>query len=604
MSQGMRGRQRKNLYRKQGLIIAIIGFTTMMAMSGLNLALGGKEPHEVYFAHTPYELHVYRIQGREPGPTLLIIGGIQGNEPGGLLAADRYVDLTLRKGTLILVPRANFYSILKNQRGPDGDMNRRFVDSVPKNYMDKIVDIIKDLMVEADYLLNLHDGSGFYSPDWEGPRRNPLRYGQSIIADTDVYVNEQRGIELALEQLARRVIERVNPQISNERHHFLFNNHRTLEEDTLHPEQRTSATHYALTQFGIPAFGVETSKDIPDYRVRVQYQTMVINAFFEEVGIVPDHPPMAFDPPQLQYLLISVNQALPVAIQDQGILPVKSGDVLQIKGVVSNYQRGITADIIDLGTENDSHRPVVVQKNTSILVRKDSRIFGRVRVRVEDESGGSPRAQRQTSETPCLKYFILEVNGEKRLMENHGTLDMIMGDHLRILDIVTQGGPPGKIKVNLVGFVGDKKDNKGEDRGFLVRTARDLWPRYALDEEGTRYRIVALQGKTMVGEMVLVLQPPRLSYLVVGQADGPHACLPEGARLQAKPSEEIRILDIKTNVPDNMGVTLQVQGKAVSLEEGADGWVVRLLDDATEENAEILVIREGIPMGRVWLQGL
>ena len=83
--------------------------------------------HEVHLEGTPYELHVYRIEGRETrSPTMLIVGGIQGDEPGGFLAADRYVDLTLKRGTLVIVPRANFYSIIKNQRGPHGDMNRRF----------------------------------------------------------------------------------------------------------------------------------------------------------------------------------------------------------------------------------------------------------------------------------------------------------------------------------------------------------------------------------------------------------------------------------------------------------------------------------------------
>lgn len=51
--------------------------------------LGGVAPltaqvrHEVFLANTDHELHVYRIFGEEPGKTLMIIGGIQGDEPGG-----------------------------------------------------------------------------------------------------------------------------------------------------------------------------------------------------------------------------------------------------------------------------------------------------------------------------------------------------------------------------------------------------------------------------------------------------------------------------------------------------------------------------------------
>ena len=51
---------------------------------------------EIYFKNTPYELNVYRINGRQPGKTMLIIGGIHG-EPGGYLSADHYVEMKLEK---------------------------------------------------------------------------------------------------------------------------------------------------------------------------------------------------------------------------------------------------------------------------------------------------------------------------------------------------------------------------------------------------------------------------------------------------------------------------------------------------------------------------
>ena len=40
---------------------------------------------------------------------MLIIGGIQGDEPGGFLSADSYADIKLDKGNLIVIPRTNFY---------------------------------------------------------------------------------------------------------------------------------------------------------------------------------------------------------------------------------------------------------------------------------------------------------------------------------------------------------------------------------------------------------------------------------------------------------------------------------------------------------------
>ena len=48
-----------------------------------------------------------------------------------------------------------------------------------------IIGVIKELMNESDFFLNLHDGSGFFSPVWESTMRNPMRFGQSIIADAE-----------------------------------------------------------------------------------------------------------------------------------------------------------------------------------------------------------------------------------------------------------------------------------------------------------------------------------------------------------------------------------------------------------------------------------
>ncbi len=577
------------------------GLVALLSFASWGWAEGRK--HEVHLAGTPYELHVYRLEGREVrSPTMLIIGGIQGDEPGGFLAADRYVDLTLRRGTLLLVPRANFLSIIKNHRGPEGDMNRRFRDWAVRSPMDKVVEILKGLMAEADIFLNLHDGSGFYYPRWESPQRNPMRFGQSIIADAAVYRHPAGDRVLELESMARRVIDKVNAQIHEERHHFHFNNHRTLEKDTAHKEQRGSATFYALTQHGIPAFGVETSKDIPEPRIRVQYQTMVINAFLEEMGIVADQPPLALDPPQLQYVLISVNGEIPLAVPDKEAVVVAPGELVEVVGVVANYQRGITADLEGLGSENDIHRPLRVRKDTKVLVRKESQVFGQVKIRVARQ-GRAPRAS-QAEETPRVDYFLLEVNGEKKLVENQGSLRAVKGDVVRVVDVLTQGIPSDALQVNFIGFVHEKAgENKGEDRGVPIRTAKDLIPRYALDQNGSTYRIVALEGQQLLGEMILELEPARFFYLVVGDGNSIPAAYGESTPMLLRPSEELRIMDLRTNVQDNLGVSLELRGAVGVLERTSQEWILKV-GQGPETTGELLVTRDGFPMGRVLVRRL
>jgi len=58
---------------------------------------------------------------------LLIVGGIQGDEPGGFMAASLLsTHYTITKGSVWIVPNFNFYSIIRRSRGPYGDMNRKF----------------------------------------------------------------------------------------------------------------------------------------------------------------------------------------------------------------------------------------------------------------------------------------------------------------------------------------------------------------------------------------------------------------------------------------------------------------------------------------------
>ncbi len=61
--------------------------------------LYGQIKHEIFLPNTDHELNVYRISGDKPGKTLMIIGGIQGDEPGSYLTADLYADIHLKKVT-------------------------------------------------------------------------------------------------------------------------------------------------------------------------------------------------------------------------------------------------------------------------------------------------------------------------------------------------------------------------------------------------------------------------------------------------------------------------------------------------------------------------
>jgi len=139
-------------------MLFVLGFLLLIG----NPVLAGQKSHIVFFEGEDNELHVYRINGTTPGKTLLIIGGIQGDEPGGFLAADFYADFLLEKGNLIVVPRANFPSILRKERQINQDMNRKFLDDNISNYEARVVNVLKELICESDCFINLHEGSGIF----------------------------------------------------------------------------------------------------------------------------------------------------------------------------------------------------------------------------------------------------------------------------------------------------------------------------------------------------------------------------------------------------------------------------------------------------------
>ena len=74
-----------------------------------------------------FSLDFTTIRLGDAARVVLVVGGIQGDEPGGFsaatLLATRY---DIQEGAVWVVPNLNFPSIIKRSRGLHGDMNRKF----------------------------------------------------------------------------------------------------------------------------------------------------------------------------------------------------------------------------------------------------------------------------------------------------------------------------------------------------------------------------------------------------------------------------------------------------------------------------------------------
>ena len=240
----------------------------------------------VSFQGTPQELAIYVLSGKEKGPTVLIVAGIHGDERGGYLTVERYRNIKVNRGTLILIPRLNTFAIAKGTRhGINGDMNRLFhlPDNTKATADSKVVNAIKSYIKKADYVLNLHQGSGFYYPRWISKKRNPLNWGQCNIIDAPTF-DLPNGEKLELARFAGRVASLSNSKITNKQYYFHVNNTNTAAAHSRHKEQRRSLTYYALYKAHKMALAIEATKScsLPQ---AVSFLTIAVNAVLGDVGI-------------------------------------------------------------------------------------------------------------------------------------------------------------------------------------------------------------------------------------------------------------------------------------------------------------------------------
>lgn len=219
-------------------------------------------------------------KGTDDDNTLLVVGGIQGDEPGGFMAASLIsTHYKITKGSVWVVPNLNFYSIIKRGRGHFGDMNRKFAKILNSDPDYDDVQRVKKYISHENVkvVLNLHDGSGFYRKTYIDNMRSPYRWGQSSIIDQAQLDIPKYG---NLEEIANRVCQHVNAHLIDKEHIYNVRNTNTKAGDK---EMEKTLTYYAINQ-GKAAFGNEASKQFPVYK-RAYYHILALEEYMRVMGI-------------------------------------------------------------------------------------------------------------------------------------------------------------------------------------------------------------------------------------------------------------------------------------------------------------------------------
>ncbi|HET6788668.1 MAG TPA: succinylglutamate desuccinylase/aspartoacylase family protein, partial [Aquabacterium sp.] len=110
----------------------------------------------------------HQFNGRQPGPRLIILGAVHGNETCGTRAIERLLHdlkhgaLSLRCGLLTLVPVCNPLAYEQGRREGDRNLNRRLQPTVqPMAFEDHVANALCPLLAAHDVLLDLHS---FHTP--------------------------------------------------------------------------------------------------------------------------------------------------------------------------------------------------------------------------------------------------------------------------------------------------------------------------------------------------------------------------------------------------------------------------------------------------------
>jgi len=227
-------------------------------------------------------INLIKKENKDSNTTLLVIGGIHGNEPGGYFASSILAThYTITSKNLWVVPNLNTESIIANKRGIHGDMNRKF-SHIDKDDKDKeIVNEIKKIILskKVSLVLNLHDGHGFYRKKNQGSIFNPNAWGQTCVID-QCKLKEQQLFG-NLDNIAKTVKDNINKKLLKKHHSFNVKNTNTKYEDEA---MQLSLTYFAVTN-DKPAFAIETSKNLSTLSQKVFYQLLAIEEYMKVMGI-------------------------------------------------------------------------------------------------------------------------------------------------------------------------------------------------------------------------------------------------------------------------------------------------------------------------------
>lgn len=155
----------------------------------------------------PSQLRTLTYHGLAPGPRLLVLGAVHGNETCGTRAITQLIQeldsgaLAIERGAVTLVPVTNPLAYQHQQRTGERNLNRNMAPSaIPHDFEDRIANVLCPLLDSHDALLDLHSfhtgGAPFVMI---GPQNNQ--------GELEPFARAAEEMQLALNTGPHRILE-------------------------------------------------------------------------------------------------------------------------------------------------------------------------------------------------------------------------------------------------------------------------------------------------------------------------------------------------------------------------------------------------------------
>ena len=199
------------------------------------------------------------------GPTVLVTGGVHGNEPAGARAAGQIRHWTLTRGKLVVVPRANHLGLVQGTRAmPDaehGDLNRNFPKAAGDPPRGELAAALWAFVAKLRpaWLLDLHESAGFRKQDKKRTGNSVIHYPGPVATPA-----------------ARRLVDAANATVTEPEKEFVL----------LRSPVKGSLARAAAERLGVRAMILETKWPKQPLSLRVRQHRVMVHRLLTDLDMV------------------------------------------------------------------------------------------------------------------------------------------------------------------------------------------------------------------------------------------------------------------------------------------------------------------------------